>query len=213
MRVNTGALCVFATLLTFPTALFGQIALLLKADTHSQLIQNAYAHDENLSCMLNAGMIRRFHRGGYLQRVSSSTRYYYLHLVPAKYRYLRPWSKLFLDRLSRQYYARFKQRLRVTVALQRALARRNANAANAFGARRSSHLTGATLDISKRGMTASAHRWMTKVIYSLREKGYLYAVEEFAQPVYHVMVYRNYRTYVKNRLSGGSGNHVLLAER
>lgn len=211
MWPSTRALCVAAAALALPTAGLSQLALLLKANAKSQLVQNAYADHEDLSRMLNVGMIQRFHRSGLLERVSSSTRYYYLHLIPAKYRYLRPWSKLFLDRLSRQYYARFQKKLRVTslirtVALQRALAKRNNNAAEALGARRSSHLTGATLDISKRGMTSRAIRWMRNVIYSLREQGSLYAIEEFSQPTFHIMVYRDYRNYVKSRT-------VLLAER
>lgn len=213
-----GALCIIAAFIALPAAGFSQIILLLKANAKSQLIQNAYADQEDLSSMLNVSMIQRFHRSGYLERVSSSTRYYYLHQIPAKYRYLRPWSKLFLDRLSRQYYARFKKKLRVTslvrtVALQRALAKRNGNAAKALGARRSSHLTGATLDISKRGMTAGGLQWMRKVIYSLRKQHYLYAVEEFAQPTFHIMVYRDYRGYVKSRIAHPKVDHELLAER
>jgi hypothetical protein len=215
---TTEALWLVAAFIAVPTAGLGQIVLLLKANAKSQLVQNAYADQEDLSSMLNVSMIERFHRNGYLERVSSSTRYYYLHQIPAKYRYLRPWSKLFLDRLSRQYYARFKKKLRVTslirtVALQRALAKRNSNAAKAVGARRSSHLTGATLDISKRGMTAGALQWMRKVIYSLRRRHYLYAVEEFTQPTFHIMVYRDYRTYVKNRIAQSRVDHSMLAAR
>jgi hypothetical protein len=219
MYPASGVLCVIAAFVLFPAAAFSQMALLLKANAKSQLIQNAYANREDLSSMLNVSMISRFYRNGYLQRVSGSTRYYYLHGIPAKYRYPRPWSKLFLDRLSRQYYARFKKKLRVTslirtVALQRALAKRNGNAAKAFGARKSSHLTGATLDISKRGMTAGGLQWMRKVIYSLRKQNCLYAVEEFAQPTFHIMVYRDYRGYVKNRIAHAKANdRELLAER
>lgn len=154
--------------------------------------------------MRDAAMVRRFHRNGYLVRVPVSTRHYYLHRIPADYRYLRPWSKLFLDRLSRQYHARFHKKLRVTsmvrtVALQRAIARRNGNAAPAVGERRSSHLTGATVDISKRGMTHREIEWMRRVLSSLKRQGYLYAIEEFRQPVFHIMVYRNYPEYVKAR--------------
>jgi hypothetical protein len=219
MRPALGVLCIIAGFILFPTFGFGQMALLLKANTKSQLIQNAYAEREDLSVMLNVSMVSRFHRNGYLKRVSGSTRYYYIHGIPAKYRYLRPWSKLFLDRLSRQYYARFKKRLRVTslvrtVALQQALAKRNGNAAQAFGARRSSHLTGATLDISKRDMTAGGRQWMRKVLYSLRKQECLYAVEEFAQPTFHIMVYRDYRDYVKKRLAQAKADdRELIAER
>ncbi len=146
-------------------------------------------------------MVRRFAKAKLLVRVPSRTRYYYTRNIPANYRYLRPWSKLFLDRLSEQYYARFKKKLRVTslvrtVALQNSIARRNKNAAAAHGPKRSSHLTGATLDISKKGMTRREIEWMRRVLYSLHQQGYLYAVEEFQQPTFHIMVHRNYPKYV-----------------
>jgi hypothetical protein len=37
---------------------------------------------------------------------------------------------------------------------------------------------------------------MRRVLLSLREAGYLYAVEEFSQPTFHIMVYKNYPQYV-----------------
>jgi hypothetical protein len=152
--------------------------------------------------MRDVPMVRHFARSGYLVRVSASTRSYYLHDIPSQFHYCRPWTKLFLDRLSREFRAKFKQRLRVTslirtVARQKKLARSNGNAADAFGALRSSHLTGATLDISKHGMSPEARSWMRDVLYSLRKQGYLYAIEEFQEPTFHVMVYSNYPVYVK----------------
>lgn len=174
---------------------------LLLASASSQGIQNARADDDNLSRMHDLAMLRRFVGAGYLTRVASSTRFYYLHAVSSRYRYCRPWTKLFLERLSRQFYARYKQRLRVTslvrtAASQILLAHTNGNAADAFGPLRSSHLTGASLDISKHGMSSAAIGWMRDVLYSLRKQGYLYAIEEFQQPTFHVMVYRNYPQYV-----------------
>ena len=60
----------------------------------------------------------------------------------------------------------------------------------------SSHLTGATLDISKKGMSAKQLEWMRRVLGNLRARGYLYAVEEFQQPTFHIMVYKSYPRYV-----------------
>lgn len=147
-------------------------------------------------------MVKRFVRRGLLVRVPTSTRHYYLKSIPASYRYLRPWSKLFLDRLSRQYHARFQRKLRVTslvrtVPYQRALQSRNQNAAAARGSKRSSHLTGATLDISKAAMRPAELAWMRRVLLALKKAGYLYAVEEFRQPTFHILVFRNYPSYVK----------------
>ena len=174
---------------------------LLKASSNSQVIQNKRADRDDLSRMKNVSMVRRFIRAGLLVRVPSRTRHYYTRYIPAKYSYLRPWSKLFLDRLSSQYYARFKKKLRVTstvrtIALQNSIRKRNRNAASPYGPKRSSHLTGATLDISKAGMTSREIAWMRNVLHSVKKKGYLYAVEEFQQPTFHIMIYKNYPKYV-----------------
>ncbi len=190
--------------LLLPFVVRGQTSLLLIATSASQPIQNKRADADDLSRMRDVAMIKRFRANGYLVPVPVSTRYYYLHGISSHYRYLRPWTKVFLDRLSRQHYAKFKRRLRVTslvrtVAYQRALARRNSNAASYRGPLRSSHLTGATLDISKRNLTKGSISWMRRVLYSLREKRYLYAIEEFGQPTFHVMVFRRYQDYVKGR--------------
>ncbi|HXE11519.1 MAG TPA: DUF5715 family protein [Bryobacteraceae bacterium] len=188
--------------LFLPSLIKGQGPLLLIATSASQPIQNRRADADNLSRMRNVSMIRRFRKNGLLIPVPVRTRYYYLHAVSRNYRYLRPWAKVFLDRLSRQHYARFRRRLRVTslirtVAFQRSLARRNGNAAAFSGPLRSSHLTGSTLDISKHGMAGESISWMRKVLYSLKKNGYLYAIEEFQQPTFHIMVYHRYENYVK----------------
>jgi hypothetical protein len=191
-----------AVLLVSPVWMWAGGRKLLVADPSSQQIQNARADADNLSRMRDITMVRRFARHGYLVSVPSNSRYYYVHGVPASYRYCRPWTKLFLDRLSRQYYAKFGTRLRVTslvrtVGSQTRLAGWNSNAADATGSDQSSHLTGATLDISKHSMSPRGRSWMRDVLYSLRQAGYLYAIEEFEEPVFHVMVYANYPRYVK----------------
>jgi ribosomal protein S19E (S16A) len=84
-----------------------------------------------------------------------------------------------------------------TVSSQLRLARWNENAADATGDDRSSHLTGATIDISKRWMSPAGQEWIREVLYSLREAGYIYAIEEFYQPTFHIMVYPKYAQYVK----------------
>lgn len=199
MRPVFCAICV----LIFPLGIFAGGRRLLVADGSSQQIQNSRADADNLSRMRSTAMIQRFAKAGYLVSVPSSTNTYYLHRVPSEYRYCRPWTKLFLERLSRQYRAKFGERLRVTslvrtVGRQMRLARWNGNAADATGSDRSSHLTGATLDISKHGMSPQGRVWIRNVLYSLRQSGYLYAIEEFQEPVFHVMVYTNYPQYVRH---------------
>lgn len=175
---------------------------MLLADETSPTVQNGQADSDNLSRMHSAAMLKRFTRSGYLVRVPASSSHYYIHNVPSAYRYSRPWTKLFLTRLSQQFHSKFGHRLRVTSlvrteARQLQLARRNPNAAEVNGPMRSSHLTGATIDISKRFMSESEKQWMRDVLFSLRQQGYLYAIEEFNQPTFHIMVYRSYPHYVK----------------
>jgi Family of unknown function (DUF5715) len=200
MRTLTISLALL--LLALPARARGRNARreLLVASWNSQAIQNARANAYHLSRMQNVAMIQRFHRDGYLVSVPASTQFYYLQAISPCYRYLRPWTKLFLDRLSQQYYARFRQRLRVTslvrtVGSQSRLAHYNPNAAEARGPDRSAHLTGAALDISKRLMSDSGVRWMRSVLFQLKQSGYLYAIEEFEEPNFHIMVYPTYRQY------------------
>lgn len=177
-------------------------AATLRASSQSQLIQNRQADEDNLSRMEDQEMVARFARLQLLVPVESQTRDYYVHNIPGERRYLRPWAKLFLERLSRQYRARFGSTMRITSLVrtedhQRKLQRRNPNAAAPEGEKRSAHLTGACLDISKKGMTRAQMRWVRQVLSSLKEKGYLYAIEEFTIPNFHIMVHRDYPNYVE----------------
>ena len=151
-------------------------------------------------------MLESWARLELLVGVPAKTANFYVHQVPAEYRYVRPWAKLFLDRISSQFRRRFGRPLRVTslsrtVEYQNRLSRRNGNAASPYGAKRSSHLTGASLDISKKGLTSAQVGWLRRVLLSLHQKQYLFAVEEFYQPNFHVMVYRNYPEYVEMLLA------------
>ena len=183
-----------------------QAAPSLRATSRSQADQNRLADADHLSRMQDKEMLRRWARLELLVPVKEKTRDYYLHAVPSDYRYLRPWARLLLERLASQFRARFGQPLRVTslvrtVSYQRQLARRNGNAAAASGPKASAHLTGACLDISKKGMTRSQMDWVRNVLYQLRTKKYLYVIEEFRQPVFHVLVHRRYVDYVAQRTS------------
>jgi hypothetical protein len=201
MRASIITVVLGAVLLASPAIVQGRAHSVLAARRSSQSIQNERANAYHLSRMQNRAMIVKYFRAGDLAAVPPETRFYYLHDIPPAYAYLRPWAKRFLDQIGREFYANFHEQLRVTsmirtVALQRRLERRNFNAAGATGMDRSSHLTGATLDISKHGMSAREKRWMRRKLIALEQSGYLYAIEEFEQPCFHVMVFPNYRDYV-----------------
>jgi hypothetical protein len=178
----------------------------LVATEYSQAIQNERANQYHLARLRNLAMVDEFHAEGLLVSVPSRMPYYYLDHVRPDYSYLRPWAKVFLDQISREYYARFGQPLRVTsllrtVYLQERLTRWNPNAAQAVGADRSSHLTGATLDISKHFMSYRGELWMRRHLIQMERAGYLYAIEEFHQPCFHVMVFPTYRHHATPNVS------------
>ncbi len=175
---------------------------LLRARRDSQVIQNERADADRLARLEDREMLDRFTRLELLAEVPIRSDGYYLHGIPDTNRYARPWTKLFVERLGRQFYNRFGKPLRITslvrtVAYQNALRRRNRNAASPYGPKRSSHLTGASLDISKNGMRGSEVAWLRQVLASLKEQGYLFAIEEFKQPNFHIMVYRSYLDYAE----------------
>jgi Family of unknown function (DUF5715) len=170
---------------------------LLLATSISPIVQNEQADEQGMARITDEGMLQRYARTGLLVKVSPSSRTYYLKGVPARYGYLRPWSKRFLEQVGHQYHIKFKDRLRVTSLvrtsrLQLQLAGYNGNAAPAFGRTQSSHLTGATLDISKAKMSAAQKEWMRAKLLSLSGNGYLYGIEERVQPTFHIMVYKNF---------------------
>jgi hypothetical protein len=203
MKTSIITIVVVALFMISPRSLSAKARTVLSANASSQTIQNARADAYHLTRMRNRAMIVQFAEAGYLVSVQPRTRYYYFHRVPSAYCYLRPWAKRFLDQIGKDYYTNFHQRLRVTslvrtVEMQRRLARRNFNAADATGDDRSSHLTGATLDISKHSMSWREKKWLRRELIELQKSGYLYAVEEFHQPCFHVMVFPNYRDYVPN---------------
>jgi hypothetical protein len=181
---------------------FGSPRYNLQADSESQIVQNVRADSDNLSRMENYGMVERYTRLELLVSVPVKTNFYYLYNLRSEYRYLRPWAKMFLDRLSRQFHSKFGKPLRVTSLLRTAeyqdrLSRRNGNAAPSSGEKRSAHLTGASLDISKKGLTAAQNAWLRRVLHSLHQKERVFAIEEFRQPNFHVLVHRNYLDHVE----------------
>ena len=69
----------------------------------------------------------------------------------------------------------------------------NANAAPAYGLERSSHLTGATVDITKIGMAAKQVSWMRRRLNELEKNELIEYVEEVnQQSTFHIMVFAKY---------------------
>ncbi len=82
-----------------------------------------------------------------------------------------------------------------TVAFQRSLRRTNGNAAPFEGDTASPHLTGATIDIAKHGLSMTEIAWMRGYLLPLEQEGKIDVEEEFQQSVFHISVYKNYLPY------------------
>jgi hypothetical protein len=117
--------------------------------------------------------------------------------LPGDRRYCRPWTATFLTDLSRAHDAQFHRPLIVssavrTVEYQRHLMRRNRNAAAAEGDIVSPHLTGATIDIAKSGLSRREMAWMRDKLLVLQNRGLIDVEEEFRQSCFHITVYKDY---------------------
>jgi len=117
--------------------------------------------------------------------------------LPANRRYCRKWTATFLADMARAHYGRFSSPLQVnsavrTVQYQRHLQSINGNAAPAEGDIASPHLTGATIDIAKKGLSTSEIGWMRAYLIPLQSTGRIDVEEEFQQACFHITVYKSY---------------------
>lgn len=117
--------------------------------------------------------------------------------LAASRRYCREWTANFLGDMARAHYSRFGVPLQVnsavrTVAYQRHLRGINGNAAPSEGDIASPHLTGATIDIGKKGWSTSQIGWMRAYLLPLQSTGRIDVEEEFQQACFHITVYKNY---------------------
>ncbi len=91
-----------------------------------------------------------------------------------------------------------------TVEQQHTLRRHNRFAAPEFGDTASTHLTGVTADLSRRGFTKAQYAWVRAYLMPLHEAGLVDPIEE-SQPVLHVVVYDRYSAH-------STTNEVSLSE-
>ena len=116
--------------------------------------------------------------------------------LPDNRRYCRPWTRDFLQDFSEAFYEQFHSPLQVnslvrTVEQQHRLRRWNRFAAPEFGDTASTHLTGVTFDMSRRGLTFEQYEWIRNYLLPLQAEGFVDPIEE-RQPVLHVVVYEKY---------------------
>jgi hypothetical protein len=131
--------------------------------------------------------------------------------LPDSRRYCRPWTRDFLQDFSEAFYSEFHTPLQVnslvrTMEQQGRLRRHNHFAAPEWGDTASTHLTGATFDLSRRGLTPVQYAWITSYLLPLKEAGMVDPIEE-RQPVLHIVVFDKY-----GDRSGGASSWSEAAE-
>lgn len=177
----------------------------LRAGPGYLVSENAAANRARLSRIPDLRTVRRFVRAKRLVPVPARTRTYEVVGVRPALRVARPWTVRFVKHLAQAFHARFRGTLRITsltrtADVQRALRTTNGNAAPAEGRLRSTHLTGATVDISKRPMQLHEVQWLRAALGRLAKRELVSAIEEFAQPHFHVMVFPAYGKAIRRNI-------------
>ena len=129
--------------------------------------------------------------------------------LPDNRRYCRSWTRDFLEDFSQAFYNEFHQPIQVnslvrTVQQQHSLRRHNRFAAPEIGDTASTHLTGVTADLSRRGLNKAQYAWIRAYLTPLHEAGLVDPIEE-SQPVLHVVVYDKYSAH-------NTSNEVSMSE-
>lgn len=169
----------------------------IKGSHESLLRQNQKASEDDLERIQDDAQLAQLTQSKELVSLPVNRSLTVDSKLPEERRYCRPWTANFLENISKTYYAAFKGPLQVnsavrTVEFQEKLRRHNHNAAPEDGDTASPHLTGATIDIAKRGMSRKQLTWTRMYLLKLQNMGLVDAEEEFHQRVFHITVYRDY---------------------
>ena len=166
--------------------------------SHESLVrQNERAERDGLLRVKDDMDLETLRRQGSLVALPEQAAMHTDERLPANRRYCRTWTGRFLVDLARVHYQRFHTPLQVnsavrTIEYQRHLQHINGNAAPAEGDVASPHLTGAAIDIAKKGLSPSEVAWMRAYLLPLEQSGKIDVEEEFKQSCFHISVYKSY---------------------
>ena len=169
----------------------------LRGSLESLMRQNAKTDADNLERIQDDTDLHARIASGLLVPVPESSGLSVNASLPTDRRYCRPWTAKFLSDLARAHESQFHHSFEVssavrTVEYQKRLMRTNGNAAPAEGDVASPHLTGATIDIAKSGLTRNEIYWMRNRLNTLQNQGKIDVEEEFHQACFHITVYKSY---------------------
>jgi hypothetical protein len=190
----------------------------LVGSRESLIRQNERTEADGLTRIEDDAQLNELRREKALVAVPVSTSLRINEGLPLNRRYCRPWTAKFLTDLARAHYARFHRPVQVnsavrTVEYQRRLIEMNGNAAPADGDIASPHLSGATIDIAKKGLSMSEIAWMRGYLYPMQMAGKLDVEEEFYQSCFHITVYKSYAPPATTPKAPVRHSTALLATR
>jgi LysM repeat protein len=161
--------------------------------------QNLAAVNYGYSFLNTGSEVLRFVDAGYLEKVNNSR---FLELHSVSYPYARPEVKMFVERLSQQYFAACGEKMTVT-SLTRPINKQPQNASTV-----SVHPTGMAVDL-RIPQSGRCRRWLQDTLLSLEGRGVLDVTRERYPPHFHVAVFtRTYANYVANMKADSSEYEV-----
>ncbi len=190
----------------------------LRGSRESLMRQNTRADQEGLARIRDDADIVTLLHSGLLVALPTGSGMHADPRLPENRRYCRPWTAHFLADLSRAHFEQFHDSLQInsavrTVEYQRHLIRINGNAAPAEGDTASPHLTGATIDIAKKGLSAAQVAWMRSYLLPLENSGKVDVEEEFYQSCFHISVYQTYHGATPPEVALETRAAAMLASR
>ncbi len=180
----------------------------LRGSAVSQIKQNKEADKEHLTRIKNEKGLVKMENDGYLVKISQEVHLSQSLQGKPENCFVRPWTNTFLVRFTHQFENKFgtgtapevSSAVR-TIEQQKDLKNKyhNNNAASTSGPKASSHPTGSTIDLKKKGLSKEELAWTRKVLLSLEQRGLIEATEEHGQECFHIMVFEKYGEYVTKK--------------
>jgi len=156
-------------------------------------LENDKADEDGLSRIKDQAELSSFVALGLLVLIPENESIKIDDKASANHRYCRPWTRDFLLDFGPRHRFVFNKRLKVTSGIRTKednikLGKHNTNVSPT-----STHQTGATVDISWKGMSKKEIAWMVTKLYALQTAGKLQATQEIShQPCFHILVFKKY---------------------
>lgn len=167
---------------------------ILKGSFESQQRQYAVALHYDMIHIVDDAHLEEMVSSGQLVKIPDTVGIKTDERLPENLRYVLPHVADYLIILGRDFYNKFGTEIQInsavrTIAYQIGLRGRNRNAAPVVGERRTSHTTGATIDIAKLPLTKEQLTWIRNHLVAKEINFMMEATEEHRQAVFHVMIF------------------------